>query len=467
MFCYFLYQKFHYYLGGFIVKKFSFTLLFFTILLLSVSCSWAEYYNEGHAGSETDPYVIDSNADMVLLRDRVNAGTEEGGKYYKLTADLDLTSEKDWEPIGYGFSTLSNGTTYLSRRFSGHFDGDSHTITVSFDRTVRDTNSAKSDAGLFGIIEGTDKSLGASKETFASVKNLNVRGTIKARALTNNAGTAVAGGIATGAYESSIIENCTFSGDVTAVNEGRGYAWAGGIVGEASGTTVNKIKSCDVKYGSLVSAVAKIDTDNSFAGGIAGQSALYPIEGCTARARILNARHRGGITGQASSSSILDNKYSGALWGIGTGAYGNGSDDGCKYDPISIDILTKPLSPATCTVDQRYEITLEASEVKNVKWEVTSGDLPEKITLSTSGVLSGVPISADVYRFEVKVSITGFNIEDKTTYELTIANQEQTPNTPTTPNTPKTTSSGSGGGCNAGLGLSAVMLCTAALLKKR
>ena len=451
-------------------KQFFHVTICFVLMFMFVSSAEAWYYNDdptNHDGStEEKAYLINDVENLKLLRDRVNS-FEEKGKYYKLTADLDLTSEEDWEPIGYGFTTLANGTTYSSGRFSGHFDGASHTITVSFDRTVRDTNSARSDAGLFGIIEGTDKSVGASKETFASVKNLNVRGTVKALALTNGAGTAVAGGIAKSANESSIIENCTFSGDVSAVNEGSGYAWAGGIVVEANSISVSKIESCVVKYGSSISAVSKIDSDNSFAGGIAGSSGLYPIEGCTARARILNAQHRGGITGEADSNVILDNKYSGALWGIGASSYGSGNDKGCTYDPISIDILTKPLSPATCTVDQRYETTLEASEVKNVKWEVTGGDLPEKITLSSSGVLSGVPVSADVYRFEVKVSITGFNIEDKTTYELTVKDKEQTPNTPNTPEEKETSSGGGGGGCNAGLGLSAVMLCAAALLKKR
>ena len=40
-------------------------------VVLGFACgAWAEYYNEGHAGTAADPYVIDTNADLVMLRDR-------------------------------------------------------------------------------------------------------------------------------------------------------------------------------------------------------------------------------------------------------------------------------------------------------------------------------------------------------------------------------------------------------------
>ncbi|MBQ8693952.1 MAG: hypothetical protein IJ520_12525, partial [Synergistaceae bacterium] len=75
----------------------------------------AAYYDEGHTGdSEADAYIIDSVDDLKLMRDRVNASTESK-KYYKLAADLDITAETDWEPIG-------NGVV-----FSNFFDGQNHT----------------------------------------------------------------------------------------------------------------------------------------------------------------------------------------------------------------------------------------------------------------------------------------------------------------------------------------------------
>ena len=92
--------------------------------------AWAEYYNEGHTGdSEADAYIIDSVDDFKLMRDRVNALTESG-EYYKLAADLDITAETEWEPIG-------------SSAFSGYFDGQNHTITVNINR------GSSSEASLF------------------------------------------------------------------------------------------------------------------------------------------------------------------------------------------------------------------------------------------------------------------------------------------------------------------------------
>ena len=105
----------------------------------------AEYYNEGHTGdSEADAYIIDSVDDLKQMRDRVNAGTEST-KYYKLAADLDITAETEWMPIG-------------SRDFSGVFDGQNHTIKVNI--------IGRNAASLFSILSGT-------------IKNLKVSGTIK------------------------------------------------------------------------------------------------------------------------------------------------------------------------------------------------------------------------------------------------------------------------------------------------
>ena len=96
-------------------------LVLLAAVVLGLACgAGAEYYDEGHSGTEADPYVIDTNADLVALRDRVNAGTEEAGKYYKLTQNLNIAQYTDWEPIG----TEKNP-------FTGHFDGNNLSIHVN------------------------------------------------------------------------------------------------------------------------------------------------------------------------------------------------------------------------------------------------------------------------------------------------------------------------------------------------
>ncbi len=157
------------------------------------------------------------------------------------------------------------------------------------------------------------------------------------------------------------------------------------------------------------------------------------IQGCTSHARISGGYYKGGILGvKNGTSTLLENIYSGAEWGIGRSnaesSNEEGSDEGCTYTPISVEILTKTLSPTYAILGQRYSAHLEASEVKGVKWEVISGDLPKGLTLGISGVISGVPTSVDIYNFEVQVSIPGFdNIKDTASYTLSIVGQGQEP----------------------------------------
>ena len=66
------------------------------------------------SGTQADPYLISSLADLQSFRDSVDAGTPTANKYWKLTADIDMGgSSNPWNPIG------SN-----SNPFSGTFDGD-------------------------------------------------------------------------------------------------------------------------------------------------------------------------------------------------------------------------------------------------------------------------------------------------------------------------------------------------------
>lgn len=56
--------------------------------------SLAFYYDEGNDGdSEATAYVIDSLEDFITMRDRVNNGTENEGKYYRLETDLDYNCD--------------------------------------------------------------------------------------------------------------------------------------------------------------------------------------------------------------------------------------------------------------------------------------------------------------------------------------------------------------------------------------
>ena len=71
------------------------------------------------SGTQADPYLIESPANLAYLATAVTK--EEGfeGKYFKQTANLDL-GNFEWQPIG--------STKYKSYPFKGHYDGDNHVI---------------------------------------------------------------------------------------------------------------------------------------------------------------------------------------------------------------------------------------------------------------------------------------------------------------------------------------------------
>lgn len=259
------------------------------------------YLGEGNDGdSARSAYVIDSVADLTLLRSRLASGMEPDGKHYRLGADIDISSEMGWIPIGTA-----------EHPFNGHLHGDGRTIRVDIDR-------GGEDAGLFGTVGG---SLGNA------IRDLTVTGTVRGRR---------AGGIAV-SLERMTIQGCTFNGTV----EGDGRA--GGIVatlgrdgsidgcsfsdtvrasgassaaGGIAGQNGYSVRRCTVSSGSTVSASGKW----SAAGGIVGITGYETgVWGCVSHASIEDAAHRGGIVGvlEIRSGSIHDNTYTGADREIG------------------------------------------------------------------------------------------------------------------------------------------------------
>ena len=106
------------------------------------------------AGTQSNPYLIETAQHLAYLAVYVNNGTEAvddvvgSGKYWKLTTNINLNS-LEWNPIGHYY--YSGGNHYS---FGGHFDGDGYTVT----------NLIVSDAlyaGLFGhMCGGSVKNVG-------------------------------------------------------------------------------------------------------------------------------------------------------------------------------------------------------------------------------------------------------------------------------------------------------------------
>ncbi len=100
------------------------------------------------SGTEADPYLIGTAAELEWFRDLVNRSNDTDNHRdacAKLTENITLTGE--WTPI--------SNKSAIASAYSGTFDGDKHTIS-----------GLSGSNGLFGFVNG------------ATIKNLKVEGTI-------------------------------------------------------------------------------------------------------------------------------------------------------------------------------------------------------------------------------------------------------------------------------------------------
>ena len=200
----------------------------------------------GGRGTESDPWLISSVADLQLLANTINDGnaaefdancTDTGGGipgnyhdyYFKQTTDLDLSRIENWEPIGY------SGSYY----FAGNYDGNGHTISNATS-TGKNDKDGFATAGIFGWV------------AFGSVKNLTVKNADFFAE--GNKNMSYAGGVLAVAYNCT-VENCSvYHSKIEsrrAPNENSNYA--GGITGIASDSSFEKCASVKntIRHGSF------------------------------------------------------------------------------------------------------------------------------------------------------------------------------------------------------------------------
>ena len=304
-----------------------------------------------------DPYLINTDSDLVEFRDAVNSGYDFAGKYFALSADIDLQNI-GWIPIGTN-----------SYKFKGTFDGKGYTVGNY-------TLLAAEEIGLFGCNGGTIKNLGVVRFTFNitdvdtaiyagglvgynrgnllncySATESGIRVTVSGitklntyvgglvgfddgniviencysitdvRANVRSGIVCVGGLIGYGNYRTTIIKNCYATGEVIAVNSTSAYmAYAGGLVGKISGTDssayVTNVLNCyatgnvTAEYTYALNSLA-----NSYAGGLIAVAMDINIKNCYATGNIRagmstsgGSAYAGGLVG-AAPFVTLENSY--------------------------------------------------------------------------------------------------------------------------------------------------------------
>ena len=241
----------------------------------------------GGNGTEDDPWLISSVADLQLLANTINDGKAAGfdadctdtgngipgnyhGYYFRQTTDLDLKGIENWDPIGY------SGGCY----FAGHYDGDGHTISNA-KRTGKNDDEGFATAGIFGWL------------AFGSVKNLTVKNADFFAE--GNKNMSYAGGVLAVAY-SCTVENCSvYNSKIEsrrAPNENSNYA--GGITGIASNSSFEKCASVEntIRHGSFGGGfIGALDGGNSNFTNCYVSKCI--VTGCSDTAA--NSTHSGGF----------------------------------------------------------------------------------------------------------------------------------------------------------------------------
>ena len=252
----------------------------------------------GGTGTEQDPYLIRTGAQMAYLAQEVNRGITFSGVHIKLTANIDMNG-LEWTPIGT-----------VSLRFMGTLDGDGYTICNLYSRKN----------GLFDYASGAViKNLGLSSCSISSsdgaaglvysmtgglVENCWVTGTI----VTNGSGS---GGLAGLAEAGVVIRDCWNGADITGRENMNYPAGIGGIVGFASGGSL--ITGCR-NVGSVTgtNAIGRI-------GGIVGYiNAGKVVNCCNSGAVSAN----GGFPGASTETQISGLHGAGGIAGVAASNFG-------------------------------------------------------------------------------------------------------------------------------------------------
>ncbi|MGN0692715.1 MAG: GLUG motif-containing protein, partial [Oscillospiraceae bacterium] len=244
-------------------------------------------------GTQESPYIISDLATLKAFRDYINAGNGSG-KYFMQTADIDISSVTNWEPIGTETAP-----------FAGTYLGSGHVI-----KNISITGTSDN-CGFFGYNSGTIEKLGlvggsvSGNENVGGICGYNNTGTIKCcynTAEVNGANNV--GGIC--GYQSKNgdngnIENCYNTGKVSGENS------VGGICGQFFGTVTKCFSSAEVSGSTCVGSVVGTGDNPS--------NCYYNKDICSVRGN--NGSDNGAVGITTAELCALPSSLSSTVWTAG------------------------------------------------------------------------------------------------------------------------------------------------------
>lgn len=264
-------------------------------LISDLAIKWPatpDFKGEGK-GTEDSPYIIKTLAEYQTVAAAIAEGNSYEGAYFKLGADIDLTSASESAYVPLGDATTP---------FNGNFDGAGFTI-----RNLTVSSTSFTEFGLFGSIgpKGIVKNLKAenirvsSQGSYTGVIAGWCEGTIEDVTVTGSIvimNGEMAAGIA-GGLKDGTIRNSSFQGAL------QGNGSVAGIAGQSHNAT---IADCQVRA-NVTHRLYFASTAHD-AGGIVGAASKTTISGCSATGAITDQdgyAASGGLVGRLISESVM------------------------------------------------------------------------------------------------------------------------------------------------------------------
>ncbi len=228
--------------------------------------------SDGQIISNENMIEIGTAEELKAFRDEVNSGNTYEGKYVKLTSNITLDINEEWEPIGLYPNNSPAPDDEKNKPFKGIFDGDGYEINGIY---IATTDKVQ---GLFGLVIG------------GKILNLGI-----GENCSINEGTGTAGLVGY-LYDGGSVTKCYNKSDIT--GDGRLTA---GIVGQT--TKEGLISQC---YNS-----GSINSSGNYIGGICGHVQIESIiQDCYNSGQIIGEDCRvAGICGENFPGKIIQNCY--------------------------------------------------------------------------------------------------------------------------------------------------------------
>jgi hypothetical protein len=272
-------------------------------------------------GLQTHDYEIGEPVQLACLAKITNSvatNSQQVGKFFKLTSDIDLSAwsstdnsggfpvgdelhgdGKGWMPIGNTRQYEDYENNQFDLTFGGHFNGDGHVVNnLSIENDGSNESGSNWPVGFFGAVKN------------AEIKNFGIKS-----GMVN--GAEIVGGLV------GFCDNSTLDGAWTKVGVIATGDYVGGLVGLAGALSgeeyeeslIGAASGCDINGSYTLGSIIGVQ----YVGGLVGKATETDINRTYSKGYVTGTSDVGGIAGSLDSSSISNSYVTGFIKASGGG----------------------------------------------------------------------------------------------------------------------------------------------------